>query len=194
MLSVLPALALLLHALAGTPAAAQSDATISLSVPGGSAGTEVTVRVVGFAPGRQIQIGFGGLGTNHEIFVVDATGPDGSYSLTARIPEWVERHRTYRFFAHYVGQPPSTVSDPFIATAAGGFVRVAGSITAVAEGCTLMQAFDESVYSLLGDAGAVQSGARVVVEGTLAADAPATSGTCGDGPAIPVRIRQVLPG
>jgi hypothetical protein len=181
---------------ASQPAHAQRpESSISVSVPGGPAGAEVTVRVQGLTPGMPLQLGFGGLASNHEILGTGAADPDGSFSLTARVPEWVERHRTYHFFVNYVGQPPRTVSDPFIATAADGFVRVAGSITTAAQGCTLMRAFDDAVYALLGETGRVETGTRVVVEGTLAADAaPASTSACGDQPSIPVRIRQVLPG
>lgn len=193
---LLGATVMTLLALAGAERAAsqQTPQEILPSLPGGPAGTPVTVRITGLAPGRQIQVGFGGLGSNHEVFAVDESEPDGTYTFTAAIPDWVERHRTYYFFAQYVGRPPHLVSAPFIATAADGFVRVAGDVESAAAGCMLVRALDDTVYALHGDAGSVESGARVLVEGTLDVAAPPLPEGCGEGPAIPVRIRQVLPG
>lgn len=176
------------------PAAAQpAQPGVTMSLPGGPAGTEVVVRITGLAPNRAIQLGFGGLGSNHEVMAVDQSGADGTYTLTARIPDWVERHRTYHFFAQYVGQPPHLVSPHFIATADEGFVRVAG-VLEKSSGCTLVRGRGDALYALHGEVGAFDSGARVLVEGTLDTGAPAPPATCGEEPTIPVRIRQVTPG
>ena len=170
--------------------------TLSVSQPGAPAGTEITVRVGGLTPGLRLQLGFGGLGSNHEILGTGAADTDGNFQLAVKIPDWVERHRVYHFFIAYAGQPPRTVSDPFIATAADGFVRVSGNVSSATAGCAQVRGFDETVYTLLGDAGTLQNGARVVVEGTVgAADASnGSASTCAQGPSIPVRVRQVLPG
>jgi hypothetical protein len=180
-----------------TAAAAQRPSpTVALSVPGGPAGTDVTVRIGGLTPGLRLQLGFGGLSSNHEILGTGEADTDGNFQLAVKIPEWVERHRIYYFFVAYAGQPPRTVSDPFIATAAGGFVRVAGAVSAAGPGCAQVRGFDDTVYTLLGETGALQAGARVVVEGTVGGTGAAegAGGTCTPGPSIPVLVRQVLPG
>jgi hypothetical protein len=183
-------------ALASAAAAQRPSPTVALSVPGGPAGTEVTVRIGGLTPGLRLQLGFGGLSSNHEILGTGEADTEGNFQMAVKIPEWVERHRIYHFFVAYAGQPPRTVSDPFIATAAGGFVRVAGSVSTASAGCFQVRGFDETVYTLLGDAGALQTGARVVVEGTVGGASPPEppASGCASGPSIPVRVRQVLPG
>jgi hypothetical protein len=192
--SLLAALALTADAAAQRPAP-----TVAVSVPGAPAGSEVTVRIGGLTPGLRLQLGFGGLSSNHEILGNGEADTEGNFQMAVKIPDWVERHRVYHFFVAYAGQPPRTVSDPFIATAADGFVRVAGSVSSTASGCAQVRGFDDTVYTLLGETGALQAGARVVVEGTVggvgAATPPAASaGGCAAGPQIPVQVRQVLPG
>jgi hypothetical protein len=179
------------------PAAGQRPTPrIQMSIPGGPAGAEVTIKVAGLTPGLRLSIGFGGLSTNHEVLTYGEADTQGNFELVTKVPDWVERHRVYRFFLAYAGAPPASVSDPFIATAADGFVRVAGSVSAAAAGCIQVTGFDETVYTLIGETGALQSGARVVVEGTVGGGAaqPAPSSSCAAGAAIPVRVRQVLPG
>jgi hypothetical protein len=189
--------AVLAASLSALPASAQRPTPrIQVSIPGGPAGADVTIRVAGLTPGLRLQLGFGGLSTNHEVLTYGEADADGNFLLTSKIPEWVERHRVYRFFLAYAGAPPASVSDPFIATAPDGFVRVAGSVSAAAAGCTQVKGFDETVYTLIGETGALQAGGRVVVEGTVSGTEaqPAPQSACPPGPAIPVRVRQVLPG
>jgi hypothetical protein len=189
--------ALVASLLLALPAGAQRPTPqIQMSIPGGPAGAEVTVKVAGLTPGLRLSVGFGGLSTNHEVLTYGEADTQGNFELTTKIPDWVERHRVYHFFLAYAGAPPASVSDPFIATAPDGFVRVAGSVSAVSAGCTQVKGFDETVYTLVGNAGTLESGARVVVEGTVGgADAPAApQSSCAPGAAIPVRVRQVLPG
>jgi hypothetical protein len=189
--------ALVASLLLALPAAAQRPTPqIQMSIPGGPAGSEVTVKVAGLTPGLRLSVGFGGLSTNHEVLTYGEADTQGNFELTTKIPEWVERHRVYHFFLAYAGAPPASVYDAFIATAPDGFVRVAGSVSAVGAGCTQVKGFDETVYTLIGNAGTLESGARVVVEGTVGgADAPpAPPSSCAAGAAIPVRVRQVLPG
>ena len=184
-------------ALASLAAAQRPSPTVALSAPGAPAGTEITVRIGGLTPGLRLQLGFGGLSSNHEILASGEADTEGNFQMAVKIPEWVERHRIYHFFIAYAGQPPRTVSDPFIATAPDGFVRVAGSVSSASSGCFQVRGFDETVYTLIGQSGALQTGARVVVEGTVGGGtgAPeATASACAGGPAIPVRVRQVLPG
>src|SRR6187397_408703 len=86
----------------GLPAAAQRPSpVIMMSVPGGPAGTEVTLRVAGLTPGLRLQIGFGGLSTNHEILAMGEADTMGNFELITKIPDWVERHRVYHFFLAY---------------------------------------------------------------------------------------------
>ena len=181
---------------APSPALAQRPSpTVSVSVPGAPAGTEVTVRVGGLTPGLMLQIGFGGLQQPQEVLGTKQADDMGNVELVAKIPDWVERHRIYFFFIAYANQPPRTVSNPFIATAAEGFVRVAGNISNASAECAQVRGFDETIYTLVGNTGALQQGARVVVEGTVGGEAPAENpAACGSGAAIPVRVRQVLPG
>lgn len=138
------------------------------SPPGGPAGTPVMVRVDGLPPGESIVVGFGGIGSPHEIMgdaVIDA---DGRAELELRIPAWVEANRTYLFYWAWADMRPVSFSSPFLVTGPEGAVRVGGTLTDEGVTCPAMRGGDDTLYTLAGSIGELEPGARVTVVGHLA--------------------------
>jgi len=181
-------------AAAASPVSGQ-ESGLTVSVPGGTVGSEVTVGLVGLPPSTMIFVGFGGLSSSHELLDRITTDGDGAASVAVQIPSWVERNRSYYFFFAYADQMPRGFSAPFVATGPEGFVRVRGDVLEVADGCALMRAIDQTIYVLVGGGG-LNQGARVEVDGNLTvAPAPAQSSSpCARTPAIPLQVREVRGG
>lgn len=191
------ALALLLLGAWGSFGSADAQqARASLSSRGGTTGAEVEVRVTDLAPSTPVWVGFGGLGTPHELLGSAVTDTDGAFTLAVRIPSWAERDRTYLFFLAYADQRPWGFSDPFVVTGPDGAVRVAGEITHADGDCTLLQGFDETLWALTGATGTPAPGSEVVVSGTLSepdGEAPPGSAPCGQGRPIQLTVREIQP-
>jgi hypothetical protein len=112
-----------------------------------------------------------------------------------KVPTWAQASRSYFFFFNYPDQAPLAFSSPFIVTASDGSLRVTGSVSSVAAGCAFLtsESTDKAVYTLVGPISQLAAGARVVVDGTIAATATlgAEGSPCRRGSAIPVQVRSV---
>jgi len=165
---------------------ATQENPLQLSPRGAAAGTEVRVTMDGLPPSFPILVGFGGVGTPHEILGEARTTPEGEYELTVTIPQWAEANRVHLFYIAYADQRPRGFSDPFIVTGAGGSLRVTGEVTGREDGCTLVRGAGDAVYALSGGGEGLASGAQVVVEGVVTPEGPCARG-------IPVQVREVRP-
>lgn len=155
--------------LACSPTEARGQAlSLSISPPGGPAGTEVRIQVRGLPPGSTAVIGFGGIASPHEILGEAPADPEGELSLTDTIPSWVEPHRSYLFYVAFSDQRPVAYSDPFLVTGPDGLARVAGRITDEGVTCTAMRGTGDELYTLVGAVGSAAPGDGVVVTAVIA--------------------------
>jgi hypothetical protein len=164
-----------------------------MSHRGAPAGSEVELRMSGLPPSTAVLLGFGGVGSPHEILGHAVTDEAGVWSMSARIPEWAERNRTYLFFLAWADQRPWGFSEPLIVTGPDRAVRVNGEVEAVVEGCTFLRARDETLYALTGEFGRMEPGSEAVVVGTVLPDAGGSS-PCAEGRPIRLLVREVRGG
>ncbi|MCA9738541.1 MAG: hypothetical protein R3E98_00410 [Gemmatimonadota bacterium] len=175
----LPLLLLALPLLAARPASSGPRATLSavaleVDPRGGPEGAKVTVTVRDLTGRTPIVVGFGGIGSPHEILGEGVSDEDGLVRVEAEIPSWVEPGRTYLFYMAYADQRPVRFADPFLVTEADGTVRVQGTVGTEGS-CTTLHMSETEVFGLTGEAArALPAGERVGVHATLA---PAA--TCG---------------
>ena len=161
---------------------AEQEAKPSVSPRGGVAGTEVRVAMSKLPPNMAAVVGFGGIGSPHEILAQTESDANGAFTVTVRVPDWVERDRAYLFYWGPGDMRPAGFSEPFVITGPDGVVRMAGRLGDGADGCRTLHGEHEAVYALSGDVGRTPDGARVVVEATIA-EAP----SCGDRTTLVVR-------
>jgi hypothetical protein len=165
----------------------EQEARPSVSPRGGVAGTEVRVAMRRLPPNMGAVVGFGGIGSPHEILAHTESDADGNFAVTVRVPSWVERDRAYLFYWGPGDMRPAGFSEPFVITGPDGVVRIGGSLGAGADGCRTLQGEHEAVYALSGEVGRTPDGTRVVVEATIA-EAP----SCGDRTTLVVRSIQKI--
>jgi hypothetical protein len=183
---------------AATDLSAQMMPQPMLSHPGAAVGSEVTVtmRAGGLPPDAGMSMGFGGLAGSYELVGRPRTDSTGAFSITVPIPSWAEPNRIYYFFLN-TGGSNRLFSDPFIVTRPDGALQVTGFVTEVgADGCVVMEGFDQTKYALLGVTTRHAVNDRVTVEGDIGqADGVVPAGSlCGRKPSIPVRVRAVRAG
>jgi hypothetical protein len=142
---------------------------------GGVAGTEVRVRMSRLPPNMAAVIGFGGIGSPHEILAQTESDAQGELVATVRVPAWVERDRAYLFYWGPGDMRPAGFSEPFVITGPDGVVRLSGSLGRGDDGCRTLHGEAEAMYALSGEIGSAADGARVVVEATVA-EAPSCGG------------------
>jgi hypothetical protein len=175
--------------------ASAQGARLSVSHFGAPIGGEVTVKMTSLPPGRALDVGFGGLGSNQELLGSTITNLAGEFSLTLKIPTWASPGRAYFFFYQFPDQAPAAFSSPFIVTYGDGSFRITGTVSSVTEGCAFLtsQTLDKAVYTLVGPITPLTAGATVVVDGTIAAsESLGPDGSpCRRGSAIPVQVRSV---
>jgi hypothetical protein len=163
----------------------EPQAKPAVSPRAGVAGTHVRVAMTRLPPNMAAVVGFGGIGSPHEILAQTESDANGAFAVTVRVPDWVERDRAYLFYWGPGDMRPAGFSEPFVITGPDGVVRIAGSLGAAADGCRTLHGEHEAVYALGGDLGRSPDGARVVVEATVA-EAP----SCGDRTTLVVRSIQ----
>ena len=165
-----------------TAGGVRAQGKLTVSPRGGVAGTEVRVGMRGLPPNLGFVIGFGGIGSPHQILAEVESGDDGAFAATVRVPSWVERDEGYRFYWGYGDMRPVGFAEPFVITGDDGVVRIAGQLGEPATACRALNGEHEAIYALTGDTAAFPAGARVVVEATVADSAP-----CGDRTTLVVR-------
>ncbi len=139
-----------------------------ISPRAGPAGTSVTVRVEGLLPEDALLIGFGGIGSPHEILGDGVADAQGVLSIDVGIPGWVEAGRTYLFYMAWADQRPVAFSEPYLATAADGSVEITGTVTDEGVTCVAFRGEDDTLYTLAGDTSNVAPGDRITIRGTVA--------------------------
>ncbi|MEZ4416483.1 MAG: hypothetical protein R3E10_12120 [Gemmatimonadota bacterium] len=122
---------------------------LELAPRGGPAGTRVQVRVLDVTGRTPILLGFGGIGSPHEILGEQVTDDDGLAEFQVTIPSWVEADRTYLFYVAYADQRPVRFSDPFLATAEDGSVRLSGTVRGTSS-CLVLDVGEAERFALLG--------------------------------------------
>jgi hypothetical protein len=162
------------------------ETALRVTPRGGVAGTEVQVRMTRLPPNTGILIGFGGIGSPHEILSQTESDADGVISVTVKVPAWVERNTHYLFYWAFADQRPRTFSDAFLVTGPDGIVRVEGRITDEGGACTAMRGAHDALFTLTGNTGTVATGDRVVVEATVA-----EASTCRQGTTLAVRTLRI---
>lgn len=145
---------------------------------------EVTLTVIGAEPGMALRIGFGSFG-QYELIGREQANADGSFSGTFKVPYWAERDRVHFFFLSFGNQQPRALSDPFHVTSPDGTARVVGTIAPDSMGCIALQGPDQTRYALEGPISGWSAGSRVLVIGTVAAEA-----ACG-GSAVPISVMEI---
>lgn len=165
----------------------QEGAGLVVSPPAGAAGREVTVRLPGLSPDDRVLLGFGGIGSPHEVMGEAAADADGTAKWTVRIPDWVEAGRTYLFFWAWIDMRPVSFSTPFLVTDPEGGVRITGTVTDEGVTCSAMRDADDVLYTLAGAKDLVP-GDRITVDGTFA-----EMSVCGQGITLTVRAIEVNP-
>lgn len=162
------------------------EATFVISPRFGVAGTQVSVRITGLPAQTGALLGFGGVGSPHEILDDTVSDAEGVASWTATVPDWVESDRSYLFYLAFGDQRPVDFSDPFLVTAPDGSVRVEGTITDEGVGCPTMRGPHDELYTLAVSSFAARVGDQVVVVGTIA-----EMSTCMQG--ITLDVREITP-
>lgn len=174
----LPLLLLALPLLAARPASGPPGSlpAVALEVDprGGPEGAKVTVTVRDLTGRTPIVVGFGGIGSPHEILGEGVSDDDGLVRVETEIPTWVEPGRTYLFYMAYADQRPVRFADPFLVTEADGTVQVQGTVGTDGS-CITLRMSDTEVFGLTGEAVRdLTDGARVSVHASLA-----PTGACG---------------
>jgi hypothetical protein len=139
-----------------------------MSRRGGPAGTDVSIALRDLPPDTPVLLGFGGVGSPHEILVSTVTDEDGVMTAEARVPTWVEPGVAYLFYMAYADQRPVLFSEPFLVTGPDGVVRLEGTITDEGTTCVAMRGPHDELFTLGGDLGNLAPGDRVVVVATIA--------------------------
>lgn len=153
-----------------------------LSPRAAAAGDAVQVSMGELPPGTVILVGFGGIGTPHEILTETRVDGQGRFSVSVDIPAWAELNQNHFFYMAFSDQRPRVFSDPFVVTGPDGSIRVSGEIAPDGGECIVLRGSNDAVFSLVGAVGTPAPGSRVVVEGTVV-----ESSTCTQGPTIEVR-------
>lgn len=177
------------HPSAGHRVAIGGDrlAGVTTVSPGsGPPGTMVAVRAVSLPPGTPVQLMIGGLNSGFEVIAITVTDEEGNLSMedsvAVKVPDWVERDRTYLFIVTDREYNPLAAADVFHATDAEGMVQRAGRIMFEPTSCPALTNEADELYFLAGSAGEVSPGEEVVVEGPIV-----DSEACGPGTTIEVR-------
>ena len=158
------------------PAEQQVEKLPYLSPHGGPPGTKVTVTMNNLPLGDTVEVGFGSF-VEHQIIGSGRPDSNGSVKTTVAIPATAVPGPHYFFIANSAGSPIA-VSDPFLVTRADGTVRLRGRVTdeggSSGAGCRVIKGVNDEMYGLSGKVGAPAVGARVTVEGKLAATSRCT--------------------
>ena len=133
----------------------------------GPVGTEVAVSVDDLLPEDVVLIGFGGIGSPHEILAQGPPEPTGVASFSVRIPDWVEAGRTYLFYMAWADQRPVAFSEPFLVTEPSGQVEVSGTLTDEGVTCPALRTEDRALFTLAGSVEGFGPGDPVRVRGTV---------------------------
>ena len=167
--------------------APRQEPDIVVSPPAAPAESEVQVSMGDLPPGMVVLVGFGGVGTPHEILTETTTDGAGTFAVEVRIPRWTERNRNHFFYMAYADQRPRVFSEPFLVCGPNGEVRLEGVIGDEGVECLAMRGDDDALYTLTGEVGTPAPGTRVVVEGRVA-----EMSTCQQGLTLEVReIRRM---
>lgn len=165
----------------GGAASAQEARKLLFSPRGGPPGTEVRIRMNGLPPKTTLAVGFGLLRSGYQLLANADTDADGNISLTIRVPSDAERNQSHYFLLFLAdGQRrPLTVSDAFHVTHPNGTLRVEGRVTDDLDevgDCIALRGDNRELYGLVGETGTMVTGARVIVEGTIAKDVDCVQG------------------
>jgi hypothetical protein len=157
-----------------------------LSPHGGPPGTEVTVTMTNLPLGDTVEVGFGSF-VEHQIIGSGRPDSNGGMKTTVTVPASSAPGPYYFFIANSAGSPIA-VSDPFLVTRADGTVRLRGQVADAGTPCKVMKGINDELYGLFGKVGTPAVGARITVEGKLAA-----TSACKQTLAIEVTSLQVEP-
>jgi hypothetical protein len=169
------------------PALPLQEPDMVLSPRAAAVGDPVQVSMGDLPPGTVILVGFGGIGTPHEILTETRVDGQGRFSVSVEIPEWAELNQNHFFYMAFSDQRPRVFSDPFVVTGADGSIRVAGEITAEAGACVVLRGSNDALFSLVGNVGTPAPGSRVVVEGKVV-----EGSACGEG--VTIQVTAMRPG
>jgi hypothetical protein len=128
----------------------------------------VTVRITGLPSTTAVLLGFGGIGSPHEILDDTVSSVEGVASWTVTVPSWVEASHTYLFYMAYGDQRPVAFSEPFLVVGPDGVVTLEGTITDEGVSCVSMRGPNGGLFTLAGAPATLSSGDRVIVEATVA--------------------------
>lgn len=167
------------------PSLPRQEPDMVLSPRAAAVGDAVQVSMGDLPPGTVILVGFGGIGTPHEILTETRVDGQGRFSVSVEIPEWGELNQNHFFYMAFSDQRPRIFSDPFVVTGPDGAIRVSGEITTDGVQCIVLRGSNDALFSLVGNVGTPAPGARVVVEGKVV-----ESSTCQQGVTIEVRTMR----
>lgn len=163
-----------------------TELDISVSPGSATTGADVTIRGQGFEPGTRVEIGFGPVQSEFEVFAEATANADGTVETTVSVPDWAEQGRDYVFVA-VTPDREKVISPRFRLTSDGGdpgdpgdpgdsgdpgdpaeAVTVTGVLTDEGVECPALRTDQGELYTLTGETGAFGVGDRVTVEGTIA--------------------------
>lgn len=134
----------------------------------GRAGTRVTVGIENLLEQDAVLVGFGGIGSPHEILGEGVADGEGVVILPVTIPDWVEPNRTYLFYMAWADQRPVAFSSPFLVTDPDGEVTLAGVLTDEGVTCPALRGEDGTLFTLAGDTAGLAVGQSVRVRARVA--------------------------
>ena len=126
------------------------QADFLISPRSGRAGTDEEVRLTDLPIRTVVLIGFGGIGSPHEILVSAEADDAGELHAAVRIPDWVEPSRTYLFYMAYADQRPVDFSEPFLIVGDDDTVEVEGRLTEEGTTCPAMRGPHDELFTLAG--------------------------------------------
>lgn len=168
------------------PSLSRQEPDMVLSPRAAAVGDAVQVSMGELPPGTVILVGFGGIGTPHEILTETRVDGQGRFSVSVEIPAWAELNQNHFFYMAFSDQRPRVFSEPFVVTGPDGSIRVSGEITPDGGECIVLKGSNDALFSLVGAVGTPAPGSRVVVDGTVV-----ESSTCTQGATI--RVRTLRP-
>jgi len=164
----------------------RQEPDLVLSPRSAPVGAPVQVSMGELPPGTVILVGFGGIGTPHEILTETRVDGQGRFSVSVRIPDWAEVNQNHFFYMAFSDQRPRVFSDPFVVSAPDGTIRISGQITSEGVGCLVLRGSNDALFSLTGNVGTPAPGARVVVEGKVLERSSCTQG-------VTIEVRTLRP-